>query len=76
MSDKIERKSGDATKDKPVVKKTKEVTVTFRENRKYDLHVGRNMITFLARETKKIPADWLKHPDWKQASKLFVVKGV
>jgi len=52
------------------------IPVTFRGNRKYDLHIGRDMITFLSRETKEIPKKWLKHPDWNQAKKLFVVSGI
>ena len=54
----------------------KMVTVTFRENRKHDLHIGRKMVTFTARETKQIPAQWLKHPDWASESRYFIVKGV
>ena len=54
----------------------KMVTVTFRHNRKHDLHIGRNMVTFKARETKSIPAKWLGHPDWANEAKYFVVKGV
>lgn len=54
----------------------KKVSVTFRQSRKYDLHIGRNMVTFKGRETKQIPAEWLKHKDWQNVSKLFVVKGV
>jgi len=54
----------------------KMVSVVFRENRKFDLHIGRNMVTFKARERKSIPAAWLKHPDWQNVAKLFVVKGV
>lgn len=52
------------------------IPVTFRGNRKYDLHIGREMITFLSRETKEIPKKWLKHSDWLQAKKLFVVNGI
>jgi len=52
------------------------VSVIFRENRKFDLHIGRDMVTFKARERKDIPKKWLKHPDWKNVSKYFVVKGV
>lgn len=52
------------------------IPVTFRENRKYDLHIGREMITFLSRETKEIPKKWLDHPDWKQAKKMFVIGGI
>jgi len=58
---------------KPVVKM---VSVMFRENRKFDLHVGREMITFRGREVKQIPAEWLLHRDFLQASDQFIVKGV
>lgn len=58
------------------VKKQETVMIMFRENRKFDLHVGRNMITFKGRENKKIPKNWLKHPDFLQQSKKFIVKGV
>ena len=57
-------------------KKSKTVTVTFRENRKFDLHVGREMVTFMGRESKKIPASWLNHQGFIQVRKYFVVKGV
>ena len=58
-----------------VVKKEKTVEIMFRENRKFDLHVGRDMITFLGRKTKSVPAAWLNHKDFKQVQKLFVIKG-
>ena len=58
---------------KPIVKM---VSVMFRENRKFDLHVGREMITFKGREIKQIPAEWLLHRDFLQASDQFIVKGV
>lgn len=60
----------------PTKKAEKEVTVfaTFRENRKYDLHIGRRVIVFTARETKEIPESFLNHSDWAQASKLFVIR--
>jgi hypothetical protein len=54
----------------------KEVTIMFRENRKFDLHIGRNVKTFYGRETKRIPASWLEHEDWQNVKKYFVVKGV
>ena len=59
-----------------VGKTTKKVSIMFRENRKFDLHVGRDMITFMGRESKKVPASWLKHPDFLQQKIHFVVKGV
>jgi len=59
------------------VHKEKIVTIMFRENRKFDLHIGRDMITFKGRENKQIPEKWLKHRDWTPAiSKKFTVKGV
>lgn len=52
------------------------ITVTFRDNRKFDLHIGRNIETFTARQTKKIPRSWIKHKDWQNVAKYFVIKGV
>lgn len=72
-----------AKADKSVVKPEdnekvvkEKVSVTFRENRKFDLHIGREVVTFKARERKDIPKEWLKHRDWQNVSKYFVVKGV
>lgn len=62
--------------EKVSTKIVKKVSVTFRENRKFDLHIGRKMVTFMGKETKKIPVDWLKHKDWLNVSKYFIVKGV
>jgi len=56
--------------------KDKKVSIMFRENRKFDLHIGRDMVTFMGRESKSIPASWLRHRDWANVQKLFVVKGV
>ena len=58
---------------KPVVKM---VSIMFRENRKFDLHIGREMITFRGREVKQIPVEWLLHRDFLQAENYFIVKGV
>lgn len=59
------------------VYKEKMVTIMFRENRKFDLHIGRDMITFRGRENKEVPASWLKHKDWTpKIAKKFIVKGV
>lgn len=52
------------------------VGVTFKDNRKFDLHVGREMVTFYGRETKQIPKAWLDHPGFRQVQKYFIVKGV
>lgn len=59
----------------PSVQKIKQIAITFKENRKYDLHIGRDMITFKGREEKLIPRTWLAHPDFKQAANLFIVRG-
>jgi hypothetical protein len=49
------------------------VQVMFRENRKFDLRVGRETITFRGKEKKSIPEKWLKTRDWAQQSSKFVV---
>jgi hypothetical protein len=60
---------------KPMKKTSGEkALLTFKENRKYDLHLGRKIITFMARETKPVLKSLLIGLDWKQASKLFIVK--
>lgn len=66
------------TKDNEVIseKKEKMIMVQFKENRKFDLHIGRNIITFYGREIKPIPANWLKHNDWQNIKNYFFVKGV
>lgn len=77
MADKEEKKSGVLEKPEELkVPKSKTVMVMFREDRKFDLHVGRNVIVFRGRENKPIPIEWLKHPDFLQQAKKFVVKGV
>lgn len=75
--DKEEKYSGVLEKpDEKKVPKQKTVMVMFRENRKFDLHVGREVVTFRGRENKEIPVAWLKHPDFLQQAKKFIVKGV
>lgn len=54
----------------------KTVTIQFKENRKFDLHIGRNMKTFLSRESLPVPASWLQHKDWQNVRHYFNVKGV
>jgi hypothetical protein len=62
---------------KPVEKKVeKKVEITFRENRKFDLHVHREMMIFRGRETKSISKAWLEHKDFKQVEKYFIIKEV
>lgn len=54
----------------------KTVTITFRENRSFDLHIGREIFTFGPRETKPFPVEYLKHRDFIQQKSKFIVKGV
>lgn len=54
----------------------KKMNFTFRENRKYDLTLGRYVYTFMARETKELPESIRNHPDWPQAEKLFIVREI
>jgi len=63
-------------KSKSQEKPVSMVKVMFRENRKFDLHIGRQMITFKGRETKEIPVPWVQHKDFESVKKYFVVKGV
>ena len=58
-----------------VGKTDKTVKIMFLYNRKFDLHVGREMKTFMGRESKDVPASWLKHPDFLQQKQYFSVKG-
>lgn len=51
-------------------------TIVFRQNRTYDLHIGRDVYTFHGMESKRIPKHLLLHSDFLQASEYFVVKGV
>lgn len=46
------------------------------ENRKFDLHVGRDVEVFAPGEARPIPREWLDHPDFIQARNHFAIKGV
>jgi len=58
----------------PTKKPKSTVDITFKGNRKYDLHVARQIVTFRGREKKDIPVEWLKHPDFKCVSHNFIIK--
>ena len=68
------RRVGEDKKKHTASKQT--VTIRFRENRKFDLHVGREVVVFMGGETKPIPREWLEHPDFIQVRDYFVIKGV
>ena len=66
---------------RPVDKKKKvgplkKITITFRENRTFELNLGHEVMRFVGRETKTVDASILKHPAFKQARKDFNIKGV
>jgi hypothetical protein len=51
------------------------ISLTFRKNRKYDLHIGRKMHTFQGRESKDFPKSILDHKDFTESvRKNFVIK--
>lgn len=61
------------TKRKPDVEKT--VRVQNRKNRSTELYVGRSMWAFAPNEEKDLPEWVIDHPDFKQMSYLYTVKG-
>ena len=61
---------------KKKVGKSKEVTITFRHNRTFELHIGQEVMRFEGRETKQVDKDVLEHPAFIQARKYFITKGV
>lgn len=58
------------------VSKGSTINIMFRENRKFDLHIGRDVVTFKGRQSKAVPRSWITHSDFKSIQHLFVVKGV
>lgn len=66
--------STEPVKEKSFVKKETSVVIMFRQNRKFDLHIGREMITFRGRESKKVPKTWINHKDFEVVKKYFIIK--
>lgn len=60
------------TKRRPDVKT---VRVQNRKNRSTELYVGRTMWAFLPNEERALPEWVIDHPDFKQMSYLYTVKG-
>ena len=53
-----------------------EIEITFRQNRKYDLRIGRDVYTFYGQETKKFSRKLLFHADWTpETASYFSIKG-
>ena len=74
MEEKTEKK--ESVKIEPKIAKVKEVQIQFKENRKFDLHIGRSIITFKGNESKVIPINWLDHKDFKQVEYMFNIRRV
>lgn len=71
---KDEKKVG---KDIPRVSPSSEVFLMFKQNRKFELKIGRNYYTFWGREKIKVPRKVIEHPDFTpEIQKYFVVQEV
>jgi hypothetical protein len=54
---------------------TKDYTVTFRQNRTFELKLGRNEYRFTGRESKNMSKEQVDHPDFtEELKKYFVIK--
>lgn len=61
-------------KEKPIGRKDT-VTLVFRENRSFDLHISGIVYRFVGRESKIVPASVITSPDFNdQIRELFLVK--
>jgi hypothetical protein len=58
------------------LKKSKkdEVTIMFKQNRSFELHVGRQMIKFSPRETKPVSRSVIEHKDFEVVKDYFLIK--
>jgi len=50
------------------------IVVKLNLNRPWDLHIGNQTFVFAALEEKELSEKILKHPDWKQHEKYFIVR--
>lgn len=58
----------------PEKKQTKKVKIKFKQNRSFDLHVGRKVLHFGPNETKEVDGEIIAHADFKQVANYFVIK--
>jgi hypothetical protein len=59
----------------PKAPKKKKFSVGFRQNRRFELYVGREVFVFEpGRQSLILPAEVVSHPDFLQVSQMFVVK--
>jgi len=64
-------------KELDTFKASLEFLITFKENRRFELHIGRAIIIFNGRETKKITQSFFNHKDFTEAiKKKFVIREV
>ena len=54
--------------------KEKSYTIIFKDNRSYDLHIGKSLFKFGPKESKDVPEWVINHKDFENASKYFVIK--
>ena len=76
---KVEVKVSEPDKDLrfPKLEKPDRISVTFKENRSFELHIGNSITRFEGRETKILSKKVTEHKDFTDAmSKKFVIKEV
>jgi hypothetical protein len=72
--DQEEKKVG---KEFKKISPSSEVILMFKQNRKFELRIGRNYFTFFGREKIKVNRSIIEHPDFTPAiKKYFVVQEV
>jgi hypothetical protein len=61
-------------KYEPEKKSSGMVTLVFRQNRTYELHIGKEVYTFSGQEHKLVQRSVIDHPDFQNVRKYFEVK--
>lgn len=61
---------------KSKVGKPKKFTITFKENRRFEMTVNREFYVFEGRQSITVDADFLDHPDFQNKRKYFSIKGI
>jgi len=51
-----------------------EVTLIFKQNRKFHLHIGNTTLAFNGGERVRVPRWVIEHPDFEDQKKYFLVK--
>ena len=64
-------------KEQNKVAPSSEVILMFKQNRKFELRIGRNYYIFNGREKVKVPRSVVEHPDFThEIQKYFVVQEI